>query len=66
MAKKFTVEDIDKRMDDVRERVRVRRASSAVLPPVPTGGLNPLDVQNKLLAAARRRAERLSTPESLI
>lgn len=58
MAKKFTVEDIDKRMDDVRERVRARQ-SAVPLATVKPPAAGPVGVQDKLLAAARKRAAKV-------
>lgn len=65
MPKKYSLDDFDSEMEKIIEDFDKIPTTPIVRPSV-NQTLNPLDVQTKVLAAARQRAAKLLNPESLI
>ena len=69
MVKKFTIEEFDKQMEEIIANyplIQPSAGSSLTRGITTTPKLNPIDVKEKVLAAARRRAASLRQPGSLI
>lgn len=66
MSRKFTIDEFDKRMADIRASAPDTTQSPAAPAPNAPAIPNIPDVQAKVLAAARRRAAALRQPGSMI